>query len=59
MLGIVYLPPVGSRYAHNDMFTDIEVSVLSDTENEIPVDDFNARTRNLVTTAVRGYEYWN
>ena len=47
LLGNVYLPPHNSPYAHEDMFTDIETSILDlryTDYNLIIVGDFNAHT---------------
>ena len=47
LLGNVYLPPHNSPYAHEDMFTDMEKSLLDiryTDYNLIIVGDFNAHT---------------
>ena len=46
-IGIVYIPPEGSRFYKNDMFSKIEESILNmycNSEHIMLIGDFNART---------------
>ncbi|MEW8547740.1 MAG: reverse transcriptase domain-containing protein, partial [Candidatus Thiodiazotropha sp.] len=45
--GVVYIPPVSSKYAHDEPFTELEREILrycSDSKHILLMGDFNART---------------
>ena len=47
LCGVVYIPPISSKYAHDEPFIELEREILrycNDSKRIILMGDFNART---------------
>ena len=55
IVGVIYNPPVGSRYKYINFFENLETTIMNISNTKRPksimqIGDFNARTGNLEDT---------